>query len=84
MFDPVSYLSTVHKDTDSGTFHAGIGIVRSKISSTGAALSTKKDLVMNNYVQFLAAKMTLDDINRKFLSTKDVADFLDDLEDSMK
>lgn len=29
----------------------------------------KRDLVANNYIQFLAAKMTLDDINKKFLST---------------
>lgn len=39
---------------------------------------------MNNYVQFLAAKMTLDDINQRFLSTKEIGQFLEDLEDSMK
>ena len=39
---------------------------------------------MSHYVQFLAAKMTLDDINRKFLSTPEVSEFLDDLEESMK
>jgi hypothetical protein len=39
---------------------------------------------MNNYVQFLAAKLTLDDINQRFLSTKEIQQFLDDLEDSMK
>ena len=58
--------------------------VKAKITGTAAAVSTKKDLVMSNYVQFLAAKMTLDDINRKFLSTKENGDFLEDLEESMK
>jgi len=24
LFDPVAYLAAVHRDTDSGTFHAGI------------------------------------------------------------
>lgn len=62
-------MAAVHRDTDSGTFHAGIQLVKQKTAVQGAALSTKKDLVMSNYVQFLAAKMTLDDINRKFLST---------------
>ena len=41
-------------------------------------------MVINNYIQFLAAKITLDDINRKFLSTKEISEFLDDLEESMK
>ena len=39
---------------------------------------------MKNYVQFLAAKLTLDDINQRFLSTKEIQQFLDDLEESMK
>ena len=41
-------------------------------------------MVMTNYVQFLAAKMTMDEINRKFLSSREVEDFLTDLEESMK
>jgi hypothetical protein len=39
---------------------------------------------MNNYIQFLAAKMTLDDINSKFLSSQECDEFLEDLEESMK
>jgi len=39
---------------------------------------------MNNYTQFLGTKLTLDDINKKFLSTKEISSFLDELEDSMK
>jgi hypothetical protein len=39
---------------------------------------------VNNYVQFLAAKLTLDDINSRFLSTAHISTFLDELEDQMK
>jgi hypothetical protein len=46
--------------------------VRAKAISQQQAISTKKELVMNNYVQFLAAKLTLDDINQRFLSTKEI------------
>lgn len=85
MFDPVAYLTTLHKETDSATFDRGIRLVRQKANgAVSSSLQTKKDLVINNYVQFLAAKMTLDDINRKFLSTKEISDFLDDLEEQMK
>ena len=38
----------------------------------------------HHYIQFLAAKMTLDDVNSKFLSTQESEDFLDDLEEQMK
>ena len=81
-FDPVQYLTILHKETDSATFHQGIALVRQKTQAS--AQGTKKDLVITNYQQFLAAKLTLDDINRRFLATKEVADFLEELEDAMK
>jgi hypothetical protein len=87
MFDPTQYLLKVHKETDSATFYQGISAVKAKSVSSSSAqqsLQTKKDLVMTNYVQFLAAKMTLDEINRKFLSAREIDGFLSDLEESMK
>jgi hypothetical protein len=39
---------------------------------------------MNNYLQFLAAKMTLDDINQKFLTTEETNEFLKEVEESIK
>lgn len=88
MFDPVQYLLRVHKETDASTFHQGIQQVKAKASTSSSAqqqaLQTKKELVMSNYVQFLAAKMTMDEINKKFLSAREVEDMLADLEDSMK
>jgi hypothetical protein len=64
LFDPVTYLTTLHKETDLSTFQQGIQLVKSKASgSSSAASASKKDLVITNYVQFLAAKLTLDDIN---------------------
>jgi hypothetical protein len=83
MFDPVMYLTTLHKDTDSTSFYQGIANVKSKSAGSSSA-ALKKDLVMNNYTQFLGTKLTLDDINKKFLSTKEISSFLDELEDSMK
>lgn len=53
MFDPVQYLLTVHKDTDSGTFHQGINLVKQKTVGNAAAsqgLKAKKELVMSNYI----------------------------------
>ena len=52
--------------------------------SSKIQLMTKKDLVSKNYIQFLAAKMTIDDINQKFLSTQEIGEFLDELEEQMK
>ena len=39
---------------------------------------------MNNYLQFLAAKMTLDDINQKYLVTEETNKFLKEIEESIK
>ncbi|CDW79380.1 UNKNOWN [Stylonychia lemnae] len=83
MFEPQQYLVTVHKETDSSTFYQGIQNVKAKLKDQ-TSLATKKDLVVNNYGQFLAAKMTLDDINKKFLSTQESNEFLDELEEAMK
>lgn len=83
MFEPQQYLLIVHKETDSETFYQGMQHVRNKLRDK-TQLNTKRDLVVNNYIQFLAAKMTLDDINKKFLSTQESNEFLDDLEEAMK
>ena len=83
MFDPMQYLVVVHKETDSSVFYQGINHIRAKLKDQ-TSLATKKDLVINNYGQFLAAKMTLDDINNKFLSTQESKELLDDLEEAMK
>ena len=50
MFDPVQYLTILHKETDSATFHKGIQYVKSKATGSAGAVQTKKDLVLNNYV----------------------------------
>ena len=83
MFDALQYLLTVHRETDSHAFYEGIQHVKNKLKDK-TQLNTKRDLVAKNYVQFLAAKMTLDDINRKFLVTSESQAFLADLEDAVK
>ena len=75
----------MHRETDSHTFYQGLLYVKQKAEGTTEQDTfTKKSLVINNYVQFLAAKQTLDDINTKFLSSRENSQFLDELEEQMK